>query len=56
MILPLEASPASSALNAPSVALLILAIIALASASFAQSVEQAIQRLTLACVEDLIEE
>ena len=56
MILPLEASPASSALDVPSVALLILAVIALASASFAQSVEQAIQRLTLAGVEDLIEE
>ena len=56
MILPLQASSASSALNVPSVALLILAVIALASASFAQSVEQAIQRLTLAGVEDLIEE
>lgn len=56
MILPLEASPASSPLDVPSVALLILAVIALASASFAQSVEQAIQRLTLAGVEDLIEE
>ena len=56
MILPLEASPASSALNAPSVALLVLAIVALAFASVAQSVEQAVQRLTLAGVEDLIEE
>ena len=56
MILPLQASSASSALNVPSVALLILAIIALAFASFAQSVEQAVQRLTLAGVEDLIEE
>ena len=54
MILPLQVSSASSALNVPSVALLILAIIALASASFAQSVEQAVQRLTLAGVEDLI--
>ena len=56
MILPLDASPASSALNAPSVALLILAVAALAFASGAQSVEQAVQRLTLAGVEDLIEE
>ena len=32
MILPHEASPASSALDVPSVALLILAVIALASA------------------------
>ena len=56
LTVPVEATPASSALNVPSVALLILAIIALASASFAQSVEQAIQRLTLAGVEDLIEE
>ena len=45
MILPLQASSASSALNVPSVALLILAIIALASASFAQSVEQALDGL-----------
>ena len=39
MILPLQASPASSILNAPSVALLVLAVIALVFASVAQSVE-----------------
>ena len=52
----LEAAPASPIVGVPSVALLILAVIALAFASIAQSVEQAIQRLTLAGVEDLIEE
>ena len=56
MILPLQASPASSILDVPSVALLVLAVVALAFASVAQSVEQAVQRLTLAGVEDLIEE
>ena len=56
LTVPLEAAPASPIMGVPSVALLILAVIALAFASIAQSVEQAIQRLTLAGVEDLIEE
>ena len=56
LTIPLEAAPASPIMGVPSVALLILAVIALAFASIAQSVEQAIQRLTLAGVEDLIEE
>ena len=56
MILPLQASAASPILDVPSVALLVLAVVALVSASVAQSVEQAVQRLTLAGVEDLIEE
>ena len=56
LTVPLEAAPASPIVGVPSVALLILAVIALAFASVAQSVEQAIQRLTLAGVEDLIEE
>ena len=56
LTVPLEAAPASSIVGVPSMALLILAVIALAFASIAQSVEQAIQRLTLAGVEDLIEE
>ena len=56
MILPLQVSPASPILDVPSVALLVLAVVALVSASVAQSVEQAVQRLTLAGVEDLIEE
>ena len=56
LTLPLEASPASPILDVPSIALLVLALISLAFASLAQCVEQAIQRLTLAGVEDLIEE
>ena len=56
MIFSLQASPASPILDVPSVALLVLAVVALAFASVAQSVEQAVQRLTLAGVEDLIEE
>ena len=56
LTVPLEAAPASPIVGVPSMALLILAVIALAFASVAQSVEQAIQRLTLAGVEDLIEE
>ena len=56
MMLPLQASPASPILDVPSIALLVLALISLAFASLAQCVEQAIQRLTLAGVEDLIEE
>ena len=39
MILPLQASPASPILDVPSVALLVLAVVALAFASVAQSVE-----------------
>ena len=52
LTVPLEAAPASPIMGVPSMALLILAVIALAFASIAQSVEQAIQRLTLAGVED----
>ena len=56
LTVPLEAAPASPIMDVPSIALLILAIVSLAFASVAQSVEQAVQRLTLAGVEDLIEE
>lgn len=55
-VLPLEAAPASSLPGVPSLALLVLALIALAAASLAQCVEQSVQLLTLAGVEDLIEE
>ena len=56
LTVPLEAAPASPIMDVPSIALLILALVSLAFASVAQSVEQAVQRLTLAGVEDLIEE
>ena len=56
LTVPLEAAPASPIMDGPSCALLIRAIVSLAFASVAQSVEQAVQRLTLAGVEDLIEE
>ena len=56
LTVPLEAAQASPIMDVPSIALLILAIVSLAFASVAQSVEQAVQRLTLAGVEDLIEE
>ena len=48
LTVPLEAAPASPIMDVPSIALLILAIVSLAFASVAQSVEQAVQRLTLA--------
>ena len=56
MTFPLEVAPASPILNVPSVALVILALIALALTSLSHSIEKAVQRLTLAGVEDLIED
>ena len=50
------AAPASSLPGVPSLALLLLALLALVAASLAQCVEQSVQRLTLAGVEDLVEE
>ena len=50
LTVPLEAAPASPIMDVPSIALLILALVSLAFASVAQSVEQAVQRLTLAGV------
>ena len=50
------AVPASSLPGVPSLALLLLALLALVAASLAQCVEQSVQRLTLAGVEDLVEE
>ena len=49
-------APASSLPGVPSLALLLLALLALVAASLAQCVEQSVQRLTLAGVEDLVEE